>query len=79
MGDMTDAEAFRVPEELEDIVGRLSLVSTAGFAEWNPQREAILDLLDLVHRPVSSLQYWPSVSVALAAWDEGLGTAWLLR
>jgi hypothetical protein len=57
MGDMTDAEAFRVPEELEDIVGRLSLVSTAGFAEWNPQREAILDLLDLVRSTTGRYHY----------------------
>src|SRR5205823_4044949 len=48
MGNMTEAQAFHIPEELEDIAVRLSLVSVEGFNDWNPQKEAILDLLELV-------------------------------
>lgn len=57
MGNMVEANAFHVPEELLDIAVRLSLVPTEGVCEWHPQREAILDLLELVRTSTGRCHY----------------------
>lgn len=56
-GRMVDANCFHVPEELCDIAKRLSRVQTKGFGDWNPQREALLDLLDHVHSSTGRYHY----------------------
>jgi len=54
---MTEASCFHIPEELEEIAERLSRIRTKGFRDWNPQREAILDLLDHVRSSTGRYHY----------------------
>jgi hypothetical protein len=54
---MVEADAYSVPEELENIASKLSRVCTEGFGEWFPQREAVLDLLELVQRTTGRPHY----------------------
>ena len=54
---MADAHALRVPEELQNIAGRLSCICTEGFGEWFPQREAIMDLLEHVRTSTGRPHY----------------------
>jgi hypothetical protein len=54
---MVDADAIHVPEELMNIAARVSCLSTTGFGDWFPQREAILDLLELVQTATGRPHY----------------------
>jgi len=54
---MMEADAYHVPEQLWSIAQRVSSISTKGFQEWHPQREALLDLLDLVRRSTGRYHY----------------------
>lgn len=47
-GRMVEANCVHMAEELEVLAERLSSVAVKGFGEYYPQREAILDALDLV-------------------------------
>jgi hypothetical protein len=52
-----DANAFHAPEELVNIAARLSCISTEGFGDWFPQREAIIDLFELVRKTTGRPHY----------------------
>ena len=54
---MVEAGAYSVPEELETIAGKLSRDSTEGFGDWFPQRENIIDLLELIERATGRPHY----------------------
>lgn len=54
---MVQADCIRVPEELEEIAGRLSRIQVQGYADWHPQREALLDLLDHVRSSTGRYHY----------------------
>lgn len=54
---MVDADAVHVPEELRKIAARLSCVRTEGFRDWFPQRQAIIDLLELVRKTTCRAHY----------------------
>ena len=56
-GRLLDAGCLRIPEELKDIEERLSRVEVSGYADWHPQREAILDLLDHVRSSTGRYHY----------------------
>jgi hypothetical protein len=54
---MVDADAVHVPEELGKIATRLSCVRTEGFGDWFPQREAIIDLFEVVRKTTGRAHY----------------------
>src|ERR1051325_4763083 len=56
-GRMLDAGCFHATEELADIEKRFSKVNVKGYADWHPQREAILDLLDQVAKATGRYHY----------------------
>ena len=61
---MVDADAIHVPEELMNIAARLSCLNAAGFGDWFPQQEALLDLLDLV-RTATRRPHYVEVSLLM--------------
>jgi len=63
---MVDAEALYVPEELQNIAGRLSCVCTEGVGEWFLQRDAIIDLLEHV-RTATGRPHYAEVSLLINA------------
>jgi hypothetical protein len=63
---MVDADTFRVPEELEKIAAKLSCISTEGFGDWFPQRDAIIDLLEQV-RTTTGRAHYPEISTLINA------------
>jgi len=65
-GRVVQADCFQVPEELEDIAHRLSRISVKGFADWNPQREALRDLLDHV-RSATGRYHYAEISLLINA------------
>jgi hypothetical protein len=54
---MAQAGADSAPEELENIAAELSCVRTEGFSDWFPQRETIIDLLELVRTATGRPHY----------------------
>ena len=54
---LDDTNCLLAPEELKDLAHRLSKVKTRGLAGWNPQREAIRDLLDHVRTSTGRYHY----------------------
>lgn len=54
---MVGANASHAPEELVNIAARLSCISTEGFGDWFPQREAIIDLFELVRKTTGRPHY----------------------
>ncbi|HLE61635.1 MAG TPA: hypothetical protein VI750_00785 [Pyrinomonadaceae bacterium] len=56
-GRMVEANCFHMPEELNTMVERLSCVAVKGFGEYYPQREAVLDALELVKTSTGRYHY----------------------
>jgi hypothetical protein len=54
---MAEAKCMHIPEELEEMARNLSRVRVRGFADWYPQREAIIDLLDHVRSHMGRYHY----------------------
>ncbi len=54
---MVDADVLSVPEELQRIAAKLSCVRTEGLGDWFPQRDAIVDLLELVQTTTGRAHY----------------------
>ena len=63
---LAQADCLRLPEEFEGIVERLSRVQAKGYADWYPQRNAIIDLLEHVHSCTGRYHY-PEVSTLINA------------
>lgn len=63
---MVEADCIHIPEELEEIAGHLSRVRVKGYANWHPQRGAILDLLDHV-RSSTGRYHYAEVSILINA------------
>jgi len=56
-GRMVEADCVHIPEELEEIANRLSRIQIKGYADWHPQRESLLDLLDHVRSSTGRYHY----------------------
>src|SRR5205823_2901784 len=56
-GQMVNAGAIHAPEELEGIAAKLSGIRTLGIGAWFPQRESIIDLLELVRTTTGKAHY----------------------
>ena len=54
---LAEANCMDIPEELENTAERLLKIPTQGLAEWSPQREAILDLLNHVRSSTGRYHY----------------------
>ena len=63
---MAEADCVHIPEELEEIASRLSRLRVKGYADWHPQREVILDLLDHV-RSSTGRYHYVEVSILINA------------
>lgn len=63
---LIDADVLSVPEELQKIAAKLSCVRTEGFGDWFPQRDAIVDLLELV-RTTTGRAHYVEVSLLINA------------
>jgi hypothetical protein len=55
-----------LPEELREIATRLSRVHTRGYADWNPHREALLELLERV-KSVTGRYHYAEISELINA------------
>jgi hypothetical protein len=65
-GRVVAAGCYHFPEELYRMVECLSNIRLEGYGEWNPQREAILDLLDHV-RSATGRYHYNEVSMLINA------------
>jgi hypothetical protein len=63
---MVDADVLSVPEELRRIAAKLSCVRPEGLGDWFPQRDAIIDLLELV-RTTTGRAHYVEVSLLINA------------
>lgn len=63
---MVDVDVIHAPEDLIKIAVRLSCISTEGFGDWFPQREAIVELLEFV-RKTTGRHHYAEVSLLINA------------
>jgi hypothetical protein len=56
-GRLVNGQCIHLPEELSEIAERLSRVYTAGYAHWNPHREALLEFLERVKSVTGRYHY----------------------
>ncbi len=56
-GRLVEGQSIHLPEQLSEIAERLSRVQTKGYANWNPHREALLDLLERVKSDTGRYHY----------------------
>lgn len=54
-GRVTEAGCYHFPEQLREMAQAVMRIDLKGYGEWNPQREAILDLLE--HVRISTGRY----------------------